>query len=50
MWKNNVNHVHAQNNDLQLALTNSNSILKSSIIEQIGWELTEGGVHTILHL
>ena len=36
--------------DILLTLTNSNSILKSSIIEQIGWELTEGGVHAVLDL
>lgn len=31
-------------------LTNSDSILKSSIIKQIGRELAQGRVHTILHL
>lgn len=31
-------------------LTNSDSILKSSVIKQIGWELAQGRVHTILDL
>ena len=36
--------------DAMLTLTNSNSVLKSSIIEQVGWKLTEGRVHAILDL
>lgn len=31
-------------------LTNSNSILKCSIIKEIGWELTQGRMHTVLDL
>lgn len=31
-------------------LTDSDSILKSSVIKQIGWELAQGRVHTILDL
>ena len=31
-------------------LTNSNSVLKRSIIEQIGWELAQRGVHAVLDL
>lgn len=31
-------------------LTNSDSILKSSVIKQIRWELAQGRVHTILDL
>ena len=33
-----------------IMLTNCDSILKCSIIEQIGWELTKDWMHTVLDL
>ncbi len=35
---------------MELALTNSDSILQGSIIKQVGGELAQGRVHTILDL